>query len=182
MPSEHSPGGSPTSDAGQKFKRLIGEDPLRYLDQDLLTSQAARDRVRARIRGMDKIETVRVWRAAELNLDDRELDELEEDEELGREKIISWLESRERYLQDMGELPDDLEATPDEELPQRYQPHERDLPEREWFWTDPLTGERLPLDERPTTRYVTQTDDSSLFGGESEPVAMADGGQAGDQA
>jgi len=90
------------------LQEQIGEDPGRYLDCDLVGPDVDDGRVmlvRARIRGIDSIETVRAWIAVERRLGHGPADG-------PREGIIRLLDQREERLEDIRERPDRLPHGP----------------------------------------------------------------------
>lgn len=91
------------SDWRRRLQDKIGEDPARYLDADLLMNSDRRELARARIRGIDRIEVVGAWKAAERKLADR-------DDRDPRSKVLEWLDERKAHLQEHGERPRDLRA------------------------------------------------------------------------
>lgn len=131
-----------------KLQESIGEDPARWLDRDLVTPGATRidvrhgkarlfpDRdvssaatfVRARIRGIDRIEVCRAWKAVE-----RALGRGPDDGP--REQVIAMLEKREQELEVIGERPDRLEHGP--RLPPSWTTTESVA-----VWTDTEDGTR----------------------------------------
>lgn len=83
-----------------RVKEYIGEDPARYLDQEL--DAHGRELVEARIRGIDYLATVRAWIAVERSL--------------GRgpgggprPEVIKQLEEREAYLDAEGDRDERLD-------------------------------------------------------------------------
>lgn len=155
----------------RRIEARIHEDPFRYLERDLVDDSDAKQMVLGRIRGMDRLEVVHLWIAAERFLADRTNRE-------PRQALLDRLESRLEFLQEHGERPDDLDQ-PDEDLPERFRISVRERPAKEFFWVGE-DGDRRPWSERPTTTYTTRTDDSVLFGGSTDEVdetALADGGE-----
>ena len=84
-----------------RVKADIGEDPARFLDYDLAENDGMRATALARIRGIDRIATVRAWIGVERALD-----------RPTRERIIEALQEREAILGEIGERPDRLEYGP----------------------------------------------------------------------
>ena len=81
------------------LKDDIGEDPARYLDQDLTTG---RELIEARIRGIDYLATVRAWMAVERHLG----------RGLGgrpRPEVIDLLQEREAVLEAEGDRDDRID-------------------------------------------------------------------------
>ena len=105
MPTEYSPADSSAVPPWRKrLQEDIGEDPGRFLDMDLFARDAAGSTghlLRARIRGIDRLDVLRAWIAAERRLDRGP-----------REKVIELLEEREAELQEIGERPDRLPLGP----------------------------------------------------------------------
>lgn len=88
----------------------IGEDPARYLDRDVSAKTLA-----PMIRGMDRIERIRAWKAVERAIDRGP-----------RPGIIDALEEREERLVEIGERPDRSVAREVADVP----PVEADYPDR----------------------------------------------------
>ena len=151
----------------RRLKRKLGENPARFLDHDLVerghrhTDHTLQRLVRARIRGIDRLEVVNAWIAVERKLDRGP-----------RDQIIDLLEERKDYLEDHGERPD-LRTTSLDERPPRYQLHHRDLPDANvTVVTD--DGECVPYEERPTAASVGSTFDST-----AKREVATDGGGSG---
>jgi len=129
----------------RRLKDHIGENPARFLDHRLVeygadhTDHTLARMVRDRIAGIDRIEVVRAWKAAERRLDRGP-----------RRPILKLLEEREAFLEDRGERPDNLRTEWSHELPERYRPHDRDREQADVYWVDE-DGERRPWAERPTS-------------------------------
>ncbi|RLM33501.1 MULTISPECIES: hypothetical protein [unclassified Haloarcula] len=113
MPSENQ--------AGDRRERLrcprlvedIGEDPARWLDQDLLSHPDRRKLVFSLIDGIDSIERIRAWRGTERKLaSDRVAEKARNPLEKPRAKIMQRLEQREKWLELHGERPDRLPCGP----------------------------------------------------------------------
>lgn len=153
----------------RRIEARINEDPFRFLDRDLVDDSDAKQMVLGRIRGMDRLEVVHLWLAAERFLASRTNRE-------PRKALVDHLENRLEWLQEHGERPDDLDR-PDEVFPERYRLSVRERPAKDFFWVGE-DGERRPWSERPTTTYSSMTDDSVLFSGsENDETALADGGE-----
>ena len=81
-----------------RLKDKLGENPARFLDNDLIergpshTDQTLQRLVLARIRGIDRIEVVNAWTAVERKLDRGP-----------RDRIIDLLEQRKNHLKEHGE-------------------------------------------------------------------------------
>lgn len=82
------------------LKENEGEDPARFLDQELYSDHDARQLAFARIRGIDKFSVISAWKAVERALDRGP-----------RQRVIDELNKREETLQRIGERP---ERTPDD--------------------------------------------------------------------
>jgi hypothetical protein len=123
VPSEHSPGGTRERETFEVIERDHGEDPARWLDQDLLQHPGRKALVEARIDGIDSIALVRAWIAVERRL-----------ERATRQGIITRLERREEQLQQLGERPERLHYRDD-----------RDVPAKQWYRIE--DGERVPWGE-----------------------------------
>lgn len=131
MPSTTQAGSSDDRpDWRRRLEERIGEDPARWLDQDLLEPRMQRiqrreredtydevtlvvdhdvappgEQVRALIQGMDRIERVEAWRAAERRLG--------RGEDGGpRSFVIDLLDERRAQLEEIGERPDRLPCGP----------------------------------------------------------------------
>lgn len=123
MPSKHRAADRET------FPRLqeeLGEDPARFLDQPLFDggdhTSSPGAMMRARIRGIDHLATLRAWKAVERNLDRGP-----------RDRVMELLEDREEYLQQHGDR--DKRTTESD--------HER--PPKDVYVVE--DGERIPSDE-----------------------------------
>lgn len=81
-----------------RLKQKLGENPARFLDHSLVergnrhTDFTLQRLVRARIRGIDRLEVVNAWIAVERKLDRGP-----------RDLVIKLLEERKAYLEDHGE-------------------------------------------------------------------------------
>ncbi|WP_135852626.1 hypothetical protein [Halorussus salinus] len=163
-----------TPDWLRAMKADIGENPARFLDRPLpenphqVPSEHGLGRMmQDRIDGIDRIEVINAWRACERQLqrgrdiealpdavDPDDVDFYEHDIEPGRRRVLRALEDRREYLETHGERPRDLLAQHRHELPERYRPHDRDLPAAtvEWVERDESgeVVERRPWSERPT--------------------------------
>jgi hypothetical protein len=124
----------------RNLEAAIGEDPARYLDRSLASGNG-RELAFARIPGIDRLEVVNAWRAAERRLatrDDRE----------PRGKLLDLLDEREAYLQEHGERPLDLRAALEddtESVPDRYRPSRGTFDEQD---TDDETPDYPGIRER----------------------------------
>jgi hypothetical protein len=131
----------------RRLKRKLGENPARFLDQDLIergndhTDRTSQRLVFARIRGIDRLETVNAWIAVERKLDRGP-----------RQRVINLLERRKAYLEEHGER--DLPNLTAEERRERA---------REKF-------------ERCRGRKATSDDDGALSASEKLHRIRADGG------
>jgi hypothetical protein len=170
----------------------IGENPLRWLDHDLLESQAKRiqrrerpdtydevvlvvdhdvsppgEQVRALIRGMDRIERIEVWRAAERRLG-------RGPDGGPRSVVIDLLDERRAELEEIGERPDRLPCGP-------WQSHEQ--------WQ--AAGTDVDVEEIRASRSATVTGTGSAGGSASSSAGdssrasslgefATDGGTEGD--
>jgi len=110
-----------TTQAGDRHERLrcprladdIGEDPARWLDQDLLSHPARRKLVFSLIDGIDSIERIRAWRGVEKKLaNDRFAEQARNPLSKPRAKIMQRLDQREEWLELHGERPDRLPYGP----------------------------------------------------------------------
>ncbi|WP_132060224.1 hypothetical protein [Halorussus amylolyticus] len=150
----------------RRLKDRHGENPARFLDHRLVeygadhTDHTLSRMVKDRVRGIDRIEIVRVWKAVERRLDRGP-----------RKPILDLLDEREAFLEEHGERPPDLRTEWPHELPERYQPTEREVPPKECFIVK-ANGERVPYDERPTKATVGRSFDKER----SSTEVAADGG------
>lgn len=124
----------------RRLKQDVGENPTRFLDQRIpQIPESPTSFLRARIDGIDRIEVVGAWLAAERKLAT----------EQGREPrshVIDLLEQRREFLQDHGERPENLRTEWPHELPERYQPTDRDVPPKQWSLVT-TDGDRVPFDD-----------------------------------
>jgi hypothetical protein len=174
------------------MKDDIGENPVHFLDRDLPThpNRVASDHglprmIQDRIDGIDRLEVIGAWRAAERQLrrgddiqalpdevDPDDVDFFEHDIEPGRRRVLNALDERKQYLLEHGERPREFRTYHRHELPERYQPHDRTVPPANWYWIDE-DGERVPWSQRPTAVSTTRRFNSSTG---SDAVAT-DGGE-----
>ena len=99
MPSENQ-GGSQRQ--RRRFDDGLADAAARWLDWDLLNHPDRRQSVRSIIKGIDRLERVRAWKAAEKIIAS----------ERGRQprvKIMQWLDQREEWLELHGDRPDRLQ-------------------------------------------------------------------------
>lgn len=126
----------------RRLKDQIGENPVRFLDQKIAEiPESPTSFFRARVEGIDRIEVVRAWQAAERRL-------ASERGRQPRQHVLEILEQRAEWLEDHGERPADLLAEWPHELPDRYQSADRRVPEKEVHVR--TETERLPYRDRPT--------------------------------
>jgi hypothetical protein len=154
------------------MKDDIGENPVHFLDRDLIDHPARSRRelppmIRDRIKGIDRLEVLGAWQAAERQLqrgediqnlpdevDPDDIDFYEHDIEPGRRPVLDALDERQQYLQTHGERPQETAGYFSEDCPERFEPASR--PEREtdvkWVRRDRQgeVVERRPWSERPT--------------------------------
>ena len=145
MPSKRPPGGRGSiPDWRQEMKADIGEDPGRFLDRDLLT-RPGQDAdvspgaalVRARIRGIDRLERIAAWRKVEHRLDRGP-----------RKGVLDLLDEREEAVREEGER--DLPGlTPRQRRQAAAAVAPDDPPEP--TWTDREGGTRTSTRSRPRT-------------------------------
>lgn len=127
----------------------INEDPAAFLDRELVergpshTTKTAHQKVKARIRGIDRIDVVDAWIYVETSI-----------ERGPRQQVLAWLNQRKKYLEEVGERPD-LLATPVDERPERYHEHDRDLPGKPVVIIDE-SGEEIPYDEARSSTAAAQ--------------------------
>lgn len=131
----------------RSLKAQIGENPARFLDREIpQIPESPTSMFRARLDGIDRLEVVGAWEAAERKLAD----------ERGREPrdhVMELLQQRREYLLEHGERPDDLRGEWPHELPDRYQPADRENPPKE-VYVRTADGERVPYSRRPTRPSV----------------------------
>jgi hypothetical protein len=91
-----------------KVQQHIGEDPARFLDRSLIAPSDIGGSpfliAKARIDGIDRLSVITAWIAVEKKLDRGP-----------RDKVISLLEDRKRYLEEHGERPDEFDIDRDVE-------------------------------------------------------------------
>jgi len=112
MPSENQSGSRADRFEAANTRDRIGEDPARWLDQDLMSHSDRRDMVATLIESMDSIERVRAWRVVERGLAAADADESRVDIDKPRGRIMQWLDQREEWLSQHGERPARLPAGP----------------------------------------------------------------------
>ena len=159
----------------------IGENPLRWLDHDLLESQAKRvqrrerpdtydevvlvvdhdvsppgEQVRALIRGMDTIERIEIWRAAERRLG-------RGPDGGPRSVVIDLLDERRAELEEIGERPGRLPCGP-------WQSYE------EWQ----AAGTDVDVEEVRASRNSTPTANTSPSTSASDSTATSRASSLGD--
>ena len=127
------------------MKADIGENPVHFLDRPLRVDDSLPPMIRDRIKGIDRLEVLRAYRAVERKLqrgediqtlpddvDPDDLDFYKHDIEPGRQPVLDALDDREQYLETYGERPRDRTAQWPHELPDRYRGnHDRVVPEKE---------------------------------------------------
>lgn len=163
MPSDYSPSGH-DGDRPEWRRDLadhLGEDPGRFLDQDLLTGEGDHPALfaLARIRGIDSIERVNAWIAVERRLDRGP-----------RDAVIERLEDRREFLEEVGERPGPDECSRAAERSRRRLA-DRDLGSASWTWLD-QDGEPY---ERSATYYQSDLGPDADSGGEA---LATDGGES----
>ncbi|WP_255149794.1 hypothetical protein [Halorarius halobius] len=180
---------SPTGDLSRELD-VAGKDPLRYLNRSLLDDENARERARARIRGLRDLKEVNAWISVERKL-----------QRGPRSTVLDWLEKRRDEVLDLGiyDLDEYLQETDLAET-ESYGSVCRILRETDdgYEAVDPstrgprVTTERPSLeafkarrDERekqssPDAREEPSTPDVDTVGLEDQ-VAIADGGDANEQ-
>lgn len=127
----------------QAIERKHGEDPGRWLDQDLLDSPAW-STVQARIRGIRDLDLLEHWECVERDLG--------RGRDGGpRNAVMTRLQARREVIQESDTL-----DTPIEELPRIERPSTESEPT--WVYEDPQTGEV----ERTTTRTSAVSTQSSV--------------------
>jgi hypothetical protein len=135
----------------------IGENPAQFLDRPLIGSGPGVSSpflvAKARIDGIDRLEFVNAWIAVERNPRTRG----------PRDKVLSLLKERKRYLEENGERPHDIDPD-DETIPERYQGRRdvdpEDIPS-EIVWPDREGGERSFLSVRSERRVATDGGEDS---------------------
>jgi hypothetical protein len=102
MPSESQSHAEPSRATFPTLRDKIDEDPARFLDHDIFGTPCGMGRMmRARIQGIDDLETIRAWRAVERKINRGP-----------RERVLEWLDDREEELEEIGERPDRLKLGP----------------------------------------------------------------------
>jgi len=153
----------------QDMKDDIGENPARFLDQDIpVDADSPTSMFIARVRGIDRLEVVGAWLGAERRL-------AAEQDRQPRDHVINLPQQRRESLQENGERPKESRPHHRHELPERYQPHDRDVPPKDWYRIDE-DGERVPWSKRPTGVSTSRRFNSST---NSEALAT-DGGEPRD--
>jgi len=113
MPSENQAGDRHERLRCPKLLDRIGEDPARWLDQDLLSHPDRRKLVFALIDAIDSVQRLEAWRAVEKRLaNDRYAEKARNPLEKPRAKIMQRLDQREEWLELHGERPDRLPCGP----------------------------------------------------------------------
>jgi hypothetical protein len=110
----------------QKLKADIGENPARFLDRSIEVPPDRNSMFRARVEGIDRIEVINAWTAAERRL-------ANEQDRAPRQHVLDLLDDRKAVLQEHGERPQDFSTYFPHELPERYQPHDRTVPPKEHY-------------------------------------------------
>lgn len=164
-----------------RIKDAIGENPAHFLDRDLVQNghnQLLPDMIHDRIKGIDRLDVLNAWRAAERKLqrgqdiqslpdevDADALDFHEHDIEPGRKRVLDALDDREAYLREHGERSD------------RVQRVNRTVPRKDVFWVRRDRAgdvvERREWSKRPTRPSVGRSFPSSS----SAQEVWADGGR-----
>lgn len=121
------PGASPDRERFPQLKDDLGEDPARFLDHQLVSTEWS-EIVRSRIQGIDRLAVINAWIAIERRL-----------ERGPRDTVIDLLEQRRAWLQDHGERPEELREADDR--PDRYYPGGRPDPEDVEYVRDEINGE-----------------------------------------
>jgi len=120
-----------------KVQQHIGEDPARFLDRSLIAPSDIGGSpfliAKARIDGIDRLSVVNAWIAVEKNLDRGP-----------RDKVLSLLEDRKRYLEEHGERPDEFDVD-----------HNVETVESVAVWPDRDGGERSFLSVRSEQPVAT---------------------------
>jgi len=129
----------------------LGEDPARFLDRPLVdpsgVGSSPFELARARIRGIDKLAVINAWIAVEKQIDRGP-----------RDRVLDLLQERMTELEANGGRPD-LQTAGFDVRPDRYLPHDRDLPPADVEWID--------ADGEPYERNVVPVFASSISGGAS---------------
>lgn len=137
------PNGDDLPDWQAKLKQDVGENLARFLDRKISNPPPRNSMFRARLEGIDRLDVVGAWEAAERRL------AREQDRE-PRQHVMDLLNQRRKYLEEHGERPRELTTQWPHELPDRYRGgRDRHVPEKHvYVITD--DGERVPYSERPT--------------------------------
>jgi len=132
--------GSATADYPDfpKIEEHIGENPARFLDRPLFGGGKDVSSpfliAKARIDGIDRLEVVNAWIAVERNPKTRG----------PRDKVLSLLEDRKRFLKEHGERPDEFDIDRDVETVESVA-----------VWPDREGGERSFLSVRSEQPVAT---------------------------
>jgi hypothetical protein len=170
------PWGSASGGAGKaawrrRLEDAVGEDPVRFLDADLVVDDDARELVLARIDGLARVDRVNAWLAAERRLGNP--DDAPYREACPRQAVVQRLLKRREYLEDQGERPRDIPAALDADprsVPDRFHPipvGESNGGTATFVDEDGREYERVEKHGRTTVRYLEETVDDR---------AVADGG------
>jgi len=130
------PGSSTDRARYPQLKDDVGEDPARFLDHDLVSTEWSAI-VESRINGIDRLPVLRAWLAIERRLDRGP-----------RDYVIDLLDERERFLQEHGDRPRDLRDA--DELPDRYYPGGRTDPDDVELEKNLINGEPASEVDRST--------------------------------
>lgn len=102
--SAYKPAASNVREQFPEVAEMIGEDPARYLDTDLVSGEGVQDDTfESRVRGIDRLEVIQAWIEIETSL-----------ERGPRRHVIARLNRRKRELEENGER--DLPGRTHEEL------------------------------------------------------------------
>jgi len=154
----------------QAMKADIGENPVRFLDREIpVDAESPTSMFIARVRGIDRLEVVGAWLGAERRL-------ANEQGRQPRDHVIQLLQRRREYLQENGERPEEVPHPHRDELPERYQPHDRSLPDAdvEWVQRD-MDGE--VVERRPWSERATGVSKGRRFEAAQQAVATDGGGR-----
>lgn len=153
----------------RRLKRKVGENPARFLDQRIPElPESPTSFFRARVDGIDRIEVVGAWIAAERKL-------ATEQGRQPRQHVLDLLEQRRDVLQEHGERPERFRTEWPQDLPDRYNPTNRDrsVPPKD-VTVEKADGEVVPWSERPTAASVGRSFDSMT----TDAEVATDGGES----
>lgn len=174
MPSENQPADTSERMRCPNLVETIGEDPARWLDQDLLADSQRAEMVRTLIDGIDTLQRLRAWKAVEKKLaNDDHNDDARNPLDEPRAAIMQRLDQREQWLELNGERSDRVPEDIDKSC---------DCCDADGFLTAADLRERQEQDwARRSEGYSTSGADTSETSPETEATALdgfaTDGGE-----